>query len=221
MQLALNATREHVSPRRRESNVPIGIADSVPDWLFGRNMGEMRFRVYGLGDGAVAPPRLRTARQLSRERRWLGIDQDASDLKFDRWLEQTIPDSSVVLRVDDFNNALAMVRGGLGVALLPSFVEAGSPQRVPLTEVRGELTTPLWMVTHLELKRALRVQLMMRTFGPRLWPSCRKPSEDQAARAMDGLLVAAVPLLDALLAVATEHSMSPDNCPPSSITTLP
>ena len=168
VQLALNATREHVSLRRREADVAIRIADVVPDWLVGRKVAEVRFRVYGVGEPDGAPPRLKTVRQLTKERRWIGFDQDASDLKFDRWLEQTVPDSSVVLRVDDFNNALAMVRSGLGIALLPTFVEAGNAELVPLTEVIGELTTPLWMVTHPALRGAMRVQLMMRTFGPAL-----------------------------------------------------
>ncbi len=167
VQLALNASREHVSLRRREADVAIRIADTVPDWLVGRKMAEVRFRIYGLGDGS-SPPKLSKVRQLAKERRWIGFDQDASDLKFDRWLAETIPDGNVVLRVDDFNNALALVRNGLGIALLPTFVERGLPDLVPLTEVIGELTTPLWMLTHPDLKRAMRVQIMLRTFGPAL-----------------------------------------------------
>jgi DNA-binding transcriptional LysR family regulator len=175
VQLALNATREHVSLRRREADVAIRIADTVPDWLVGRKMADVRFRVYGLGDG-TALPKLSTVRQLAKERRWIGFDQDASDLKFDRWLAETVPDSSVVLRVDDFNNALALVRSGLGIALLPTFVERGSPDLVPLTAVINELTTPLWMLTHPDLKRAMRVQIMMRSFGPAL-AGMLKPDE--------------------------------------------
>jgi DNA-binding transcriptional LysR family regulator len=167
VQLALNATREHVSLRRREADVAIRIADTVPDWLIGRKMAEVQFKVYGLSEGG-ARPKLRTVRQLSNERRWIGFDQDASDLKFDRWLAETLPDSHVALRVDDFNNALAMVRAGLGIALLPTFVEPGAPELVPLTDVIAELNTPLWMITHPELKRAMRIQIMLRTFGPAL-----------------------------------------------------
>jgi len=167
VQLALNATREHVSLRRREADVAIRIADTVPDWLVGRKVADVRFKVYALDDG-LPRPKLSTVRQLAKERRWIGFDEDASDLKFDRWLAQTVPDSSVVLRVDDFNNALALVRNALGIALLPTFVERGAPDLVPLTDVINDLTTPLWMLTHPDLKRAMRVQLMMRSFGPAL-----------------------------------------------------
>jgi DNA-binding transcriptional LysR family regulator len=167
VQLALNATREHVSLRRREADVAIRISDAVPDWLVGRKVAEVQFRVYGLSDGGAAPKPV-SVRQLARERRWIGFDQDASDLKFDRWLMQTVPDSSVALRVDDFNNALALVRNGLGIALLPTFVERGTPDLVPLTGVIKELKTPLWMLTHPDLKHAMRIQIMVRSFGPAL-----------------------------------------------------
>ena len=205
----------------------IRVADTVPDWLVGRKVAEVRFKVYGLHDGAVAPPRLRTVRQLAKERRWIGFDQDASDLKFDRWLAATVPDSSVVLRVDDFNNALALVRSGLGIALLPTFVEHGAPDLVPLTAVIGDLTTPLWMLTHPDLKRAMRVQ----THDAKLRPGIGRTAEAglspdlqqcQGFRPPGPWMVCWSVADEALLGrVATEHSMSPDSWPPSSITTLP
>ena len=55
---------------------------------------------------------------LVAQRRWIGLDSDARDLKFDRWLADQVPTRSVVLRVDGFEHALAMLRSGLGIALL-------------------------------------------------------------------------------------------------------
>ncbi len=167
VQLELNTTREHVSLRRREADVAIRIADTVPEWLIGHKVADVQFKVYGPG-GSRQPAQLKTVRQLAGQRQWIGFDQDASDLKFDRWLAATVPNGKVVLRVDDFSNALAMVRAGLGIALLPTFVEATEPRVQPLSQVIGALTTPIWLITHPEHRRAMRVQIMIRYFRPAL-----------------------------------------------------
>lgn len=167
VQIELTASREQVSLRRREADVAIRLADEVPEWLVGRQLARMRFAIYGRRQGRMAMP-LRKVEALSRERRWIGLERDARDLKFDRWLAAHVPDDRVVLRVDDFNQALAMVRAGLGVALLPAFVERAVAGLQPLTAPIPELETPLWLVTHPELKNTMRVTVLMRAFGPAL-----------------------------------------------------
>ncbi len=165
--IELVASREHVSLARREADVAIRVTDRVPDWLIGRKLGELQFKVYGVSRSGLHTP-LRSAAELARQRRWISFERDARDLKFDRWLDANVPDSSVVMRVDQFGHALAMVRGGLGVALLPAFLEATCPQLQPLTPAIDELQTPMWLVTHQELRNTMRVKVMMQAFGPAL-----------------------------------------------------
>jgi DNA-binding transcriptional LysR family regulator len=167
IQIELAALREHVSLRRREADVAIRIADTVPEWLVGRRLTEVQFKIFGPRRG-MANVRLRSVAELARERRWVSFERDARDLKFDRWLADAVPDSSVVLRVDNFSNAATMVRAGLGIALLPAFVEAHLPDLRPLTAPISALQTPLWLVTHPELKDTTRVKVLMRAFGPAL-----------------------------------------------------
>jgi DNA-binding transcriptional LysR family regulator len=167
IQIELVASREHVSLRRREADVAIRIADAVPDWLVGRKLAELEYKVYGRGRSR-ATATLRTVEDLAGERRWIGFERDARDLKFDRWLADKVPESSVVLRVDTFTHAATMVRAGLGIALLPAFVEASLPDLRPLTAPISALRTPLWILTHPELKESMRIKVLMRAFGPAL-----------------------------------------------------
>jgi DNA-binding transcriptional LysR family regulator len=167
IQIELAAQREHVSLRRREADVAIRIADAVPDWLVGRRLTDVQFKIYGPRRG-MADARLRSAAELARERRWVSFERGARDLKFDRWLAGSVPDTSVVLRVDNFSHAATMVRAGLGIALLPAFVEAHLPDLRPLTAPIAALKTPLWLITHPELKDSTRVKVLMRAFGPAL-----------------------------------------------------
>lgn len=167
VQIELAASREHVSLRRREVDVAIRVADTVPEWLVGRRLVDLRFKVYGLRRGRTRlPPRPIEA--LIGERRWIGFERDARDLKFDRWLAAEVPDECVALRVDGFSHALMMVRAGLGIAVLPVFLESCSPDLQPLSEPIAALQTPLWLITHPELKNTMRVRVLMRALGPAL-----------------------------------------------------
>ncbi len=167
VRIELVASREHVSLSRRDADVAIRVADQVPEWLVGRKLTELRFKVYGLrrSGGRTA---LRSLSSLTEQRRWIGFERDARELKFDRWLTNKVPDSSVVLRVDSFSHALKMVQAGLGIALLPAFLESDNPQLLPLTGTIDELDTPLWLLTHPELKNMMRIKVLMRAFGPAL-----------------------------------------------------
>ena len=120
VQIELSASREHVSLRRREADVAIRIADAVPDWLVGRRLADVQFKVYALRRGR-SRGLLRDAAAWGLEPGWIDLERDARDLKFDRWLIEQVPPANVSLRVDDFSHALAMCRAGLGRALLPSF----------------------------------------------------------------------------------------------------
>lgn len=167
VRLELATSREMASLRRREADVAIRIADSVPEWLVGRRLVDVQFKVYTRRHTHSAA-RLRSVAQLAREPRWIAFEQDARDLKFDRWLAAEVPDEHVVLRVDSFSHALSMVRAGLGIALLPVFLETDHADLQALTPPIAPLETPLWLVTHPELRNTTRVQVMMRAFGPAL-----------------------------------------------------
>lgn len=167
IQIELSASRDHVNLRRREAEVAIRIADRVPEWLVGRRLAELQFRIYGPSRGAAELP-LRAIGELAAERRWIGFERDAGDGKFDRWLASEVPASSVLLRVDNFSHAATMVREGLGIALLPAFAEAHIDGIQPLSPPITALQTPLWLITHPELKDATRVKVLLRAFGPAL-----------------------------------------------------
>lgn len=164
--LELVSARELVSIRRREADVAIRIADAVPDWLVGRKLADLAFRIYARR--TAHRPELRPLAELLGQRRWIGFERDARDLKFDRWIESTVPEQQVVLRVDNFSHALTMVQAGLGIALLPEFLGRTVPDIVPLTPPLDALRTPLWLITHAELRNTARVRVLMQALGPAL-----------------------------------------------------
>jgi DNA-binding transcriptional LysR family regulator len=71
----------------------------------------------------------------------------------------------VRLRVDIFNAMVAMIRTGIGVGLLPTFMEAKHPDIVPVSEIVPELSVPVWMLTHPDLRGTARVRAFMQHVG--------------------------------------------------------
>lgn len=171
--IEMATSREHANLRRRDADVALRIADTVPDWLVGRQLATVHFKVYARRSAGTGGA-LREVADLARERRWIAFERDANDQKFDRWLTGRIDDSAVVLRVDNFTHAAALARAGLGLALLPSFVERSVRDLQPLTASITELQTPLWLITHPELRDAARVQVMTRAIGPALANAVRR-----------------------------------------------
>lgn len=165
--IELSTSREHTSLVRREADVAIRVSDHAPDWLVGRQLGLVDFAIYSLRRPALEPA-LRRPDELAPQRRWISFEREARELKFDRWLAAHVPDASVVLRVDGFSHALSMVRAGLGMALLPTFLAKRCPDLQALSAPIAELRTPLWLLTHQELRHTMRIKVLMQAVGPAL-----------------------------------------------------
>ena len=69
------------------------------------------------------------------------------------------------MRIDNFNSMVAMLRTGIGIGVLPRFVEADEPDLVSISADIAELETPLWILCHPDLRRTARVQAFMQEVG--------------------------------------------------------
>ena len=79
-------------------------------------------------------------------------------------LEHIAP-QQVRLRVDMFNGIVAMLRTGLGIGVLPTFVAANEPGLLAVSALIDDLATPLWILTHPDLRRTARIQAVMQGLG--------------------------------------------------------
>lgn len=100
---------------------------------------------------------------------WIGFD--GQDRIYDRWVDANVPVKSIVARADHFPSALALVRAGMGVTVLPEFVAKDMPGLLALSAPIAELQTPLWILTHADLRNTARVRAFMQTVGNALGKS--------------------------------------------------
>lgn len=173
IEVEIQTAREQVDLARRDADIAIRFAARVPDYLVGRKLGIIRFRIYAWNDAPFLqrPPKkpaIQTLEHLVSAYPWICLGRDARERPYDRWMHKHVPDSSVVMRADHFPTSLALLREGLGVALLPEFMADGMNDLVALSAPIEELQSPLWILTHPDLRNTARVRAFMQVVGTAL-----------------------------------------------------
>jgi DNA-binding transcriptional LysR family regulator len=149
---------------RRQADVALRLSRQVPEHWVGRTLGTAQYRVYARRGAAGLPQRKTPLPALLANAPWISFEREPSN-RYGRWMLEHIPQQQVRLRVDMFNSVVAMLRTGLGVGVLPTFVAASEPELQPVSAAIDDLSTPLWVLTHPDLRRTARIQAFMQVLG--------------------------------------------------------
>jgi DNA-binding transcriptional LysR family regulator len=95
----------------------------------------------------------------------VAFERDGTGRVYDHWMREHLVPEQVRVRVDIFNAAAAMLRTGIGVAVLPTFMEQRLPELMAVSEAIPALSVPVWMLTHPDLRSTARVKAFMRFVG--------------------------------------------------------
>lgn len=153
---------------RREADVAIRLSHQVAEHLVGRQLGLSQCRVYARRGAPGLPQTVQPLATLLRDAPWIAFERDQQARLYDQWMRKHLVAEQVRLRVDIFNAAAAVLHTGLGVALLPSFMEPRHPELVAVSEPIAELAVPVWMLTHPDLRQTARVRAFMQFVGDRV-----------------------------------------------------
>ena len=160
---------------RREADVALRLSAQVAEHLVGRQLGLTHCRVYARRGAPSLPQSVQPLPVLLREAPWIAFERDGAQRVYDRWMRAHLPPAQVRVRVDIFNAMAAMLHTGIGVGILPTFMEAAHPDLVAVSEPIPELSVPVWMLTHPELRRTARVRAFMQHVGDALAERLRSP----------------------------------------------
>jgi len=166
--LASRHTDSEQGLAHREADVALRLSGNVADHLVGRQLGMTHCRVYALRGAPGLPQDLTPLDQLVREAPWVAFERDASSRVYDLWMRQHLAQARVRVRVDIFNAKAAMLATGIGVGILPTFMEPRHPELVSISEPIPELALPVWMLTHPDLRQTARVRAFMQFVGDAL-----------------------------------------------------
>ncbi|MCV2351517.1 LysR family transcriptional regulator [Paucibacter sp. Y2R2-4] len=157
-----------VDMSRRDADVALRMNRVVPEHLVGRQVGEVRMRVYALRGAPGLPQTVQPVEDLCAHYPWIGFDRERRSRFFDRWMLDHVADERIVMRIDLLHPAVAMARTGVALALLPTLIEGHEPDLLPVSEVLNEVSTPVWLLTHPDLRQTARVRAFLQEVGTHL-----------------------------------------------------
>lgn len=154
--------------RQWQADVALRLSAQVSEHLMGRQLGMTHCRAYALRGAPGLPQEVTPLATLLRDAPWVAFERDGTHRVYDQWMRTHLASAQVRVRVDIFNAAAAMLRTGVGIGVLPTFMQARHPELVPVSEVIPELSAPVWMLTHPDLRQTARVRAFMRFVGDAL-----------------------------------------------------
>lgn len=153
---------------RLEADVALRLSASVAEHLVGRQLGMTHCRAYALRGAPGLPQSVQPLPVLLKDAPWVAFERDATSRVYDRWMRTQLAQAQVRVRVDIFNAVAAMLRTGVGIGVLPTFMEARHPELLPVSDIIPELSVPVWMLTHPDLRGTARVRAFMQHVGDAL-----------------------------------------------------
>lgn len=165
IEVELNESSSLVDMSKRDADVALRMSKTVPEHLVGRRLGDLRMRVYARRGAPGLPQSLMPIERLCQDYPWIGFDRERRSRFFDRWMLDHVPARQIVMRLDLLHPAVAMARTGLALALLPTVIEGHEPGLLPVSDVLPDVSTPVWLLTHPDLRQTARVRAFMQEVG--------------------------------------------------------
>ena len=151
---------------RREADIAIRPTRQPPETLVGRKVSDISLAIYG--QKALwqnAPLLLNTPLPLDpvslQKEAWIGPDVQLGDTALEKWMM----DKRAAYKLDSMLGMQSAVRHGAGIAVLPCYLADADEALLKLSAPIEALTTPLWLLTHPDLRHVARVRAFMQAIA--------------------------------------------------------
>jgi DNA-binding transcriptional LysR family regulator len=106
--------------------------------------------------------------------RFIGTDAGEARAPFHKWLSANVSDEAITFRVSEVAAAEAAIKAGLGIGFLMQRAAQEDPDLIEVMAPIAEWDSPLWIVTHVDLHRTLKVQSFLSELKAvsALWGDC-------------------------------------------------
>jgi DNA-binding transcriptional LysR family regulator len=153
-----------VNLTRREADVALRPTAEPAETLVGRRISDIAHSIYGSPDYLS---QVGSRDLLARD--WIGLDEALVGTAIGRWMRENVPEKRVACCVDALPALRDAARAGMGLAMLPCYVGdvADGLRRATRVAAREPRST-LWLLTHDDLKRTIRIRAVMDFLARRL-----------------------------------------------------
>jgi DNA-binding transcriptional LysR family regulator len=147
---------------RRDADVAIRAAVDPPESLVGRRIATVGWAAYATADcltrHKITPDD--AAALLAPGVPWIGMSYPLQGIAATRWLDENVPAANIVARINAVSAIADAIDAGLGIGLLPCFMDVKCARFVRLPP-RIPAESGLWLLTHADLKKAARVRAFL------------------------------------------------------------
>jgi len=91
----------------------------------------------------------------------VGFDESIAHIGAAQWIAAHLPSERVVHRSNSLLAIEEAARTGLGLAVLPCYQGERAPNLVRVSELIPEAMTPIWLLTHRDLRRVARIRVFL------------------------------------------------------------
>jgi DNA-binding transcriptional LysR family regulator len=93
--------------------------------------------------------------------RFVGVDQPNMRAAFSRWMQKNVPADRVVFRSNDGHALEQAILAGVGIGFLSELLAQSHSGLVEVHPPEADWDAPLWLVTHMDLHRTIKVQTFL------------------------------------------------------------
>jgi DNA-binding transcriptional LysR family regulator len=93
---------------------------------------------------------------------FIGASAEVARAPFHLWLAERVPPENYTFLVSDMAAVGMAIRASAGIGFLPVAEGSADPDLVEVMPTRPEWEVPLWLVTHVDLHRTIKVQAFLR-----------------------------------------------------------
>jgi DNA-binding transcriptional LysR family regulator len=130
--------------------------DNVAQALAEQPVGLYASTTYVAANGAPNGP------EEYHKHRFVGHEDESSRAPCFIWMAKEIARENVVFRSDDAQALSCAISAGAGIGFLTLEQAASFPDVVRIAAPRSEWSSPLWLVTHMDLHRTSKVQALVK-----------------------------------------------------------
>ena len=148
----------------RQADVAIRVAGQPPEHLVGRRVASLASALYA----SRAYRREHPGVLEGNEHAWVDWDRRLASKPAFVWLAERFPNRRIVARGLSTADVAEAVRAGIGVGPLPCLIGDAEPELVRLADAPRDTWSPVWLLTHADLKPAARVRVVVAHLTERL-----------------------------------------------------
>lgn len=145
---------------KREADIVIPAVNKQPDYMVGRKLAPIFFRLYASSDYIQHHGRPVKVDDL-KVHRFLLPNEALAGLPANKWLRKYVSPKAICATSDKLTGLYKLAQQGLGIAVLPHYVGDADNTMVMLMELPQEYHHDIWILTHPDLRHTARIKAFM------------------------------------------------------------